>query len=290
MDAKQELPSIYVYSKKVVSKAYEGFEYLVLVLFAILFLYPIFWLFINSFKTNPELFKSPWSMPQSLSLDNYVRAFDVGNIGTNFQNSVIISFGVVVATTLLAAMAAYGLTRLRWKFSGLVLSIMLLAMVIPAYATIVPLFIMFNEMKINDTYLAVIIPHVVFTLPIAILIFSGFFSSIPTELEEAAVIDGCSVPRAFFSIILPISTPALVTVAVITFIGVWNDLLFPRVFLTDPDMQPLPVGLTNFQGRYSTDYVGMIAAVVVTIVPSILVYIFLHKRIVSGMTAGAIKG
>jgi len=290
MEIKQETPQVYTYMKKYVSKAFEIFEYLVLVFFAVLFIYPILWLLINSFKTNSELFNSTWSLPQSLSLENYIRAFVVGHIGTNFLNSVIISVAVVVTTTLLAAMAAYGLTRLRWNLSGFVLSIMLLAMMIPAHATVIPLFSMFNAMKIGGTYWTVIIPHVVFTLPISILIYSGFFSSIPTELEEAAAIDGCSVIRAFFTIILPISTPALVTVAVITFIGVWNDLLFPRIFLTDPDMMPLPVGLTNFKGRYSTDYVGMIAAVVITIVPSIMVYSFLHKRIVSGMTAGALKG
>ncbi len=266
------------------------FQYVVLVFFAVLFLYPILWLFINSFKSTEELFTSPWSLPHSLILDNYIRAFEVGEIGRSFLNSVIISVAVVVTTTLLAAMAGYGITRLRWKWSGIVLSIMLLALMIPAHATVVPLFSMFNKMKINNTYLSVIIPHIVFTLPIAILIFTGFFSSIPTELEEAAVIDGCSIPRAFFSIILPISAPALVTVAVITFIVVWNDLLFPQIFLTDPDLMPLPVKLTSFQGRYSTDYVGMIAAVVVTIIPSIVIYSLLHRRIVSGMTAGALKG
>jgi raffinose/stachyose/melibiose transport system permease protein len=291
---KQELSS--EYNKQTISLAFykrvlvKVFNYIVLVFFAVIFLYPILWLFINSFKTIPELFASPWSLPSSLTLDNYVRAFEVGDLGRSFLNSIIISVAVVGTTTLFAAMAAYGVTRLRWKLSGFVLSIMLLALMIPAYATVVPLFSMFNKMKINNTYWAVIIPDVVFTLPMAILIFSGFFSSIPAELEEAAVIDGCSIPRAFFSIILPISAPALVTAAVITFIVVWNDLLFPQIFLTDPDMMPLTVKLTSFQGRYSTDYVGMIAAVVITIIPSLVFYILLHRRIVSGMTAGAVKG
>lgn len=294
MNMNQELYS--EHRKQNMSKAFHKqdlvkvFQYAVLVFFTVIFLYPILWLFINSFKTDQELFTSPWSLPHSLTLDNYVRAFEVGDLGRSFLNSVIISVAVVVATTLLAAMAAYGITRLRWKLSGLVLSIMLLSLMIPAHATVVPLFSMFNQMKINNTYLAVIIPHIVFTLPIAILIYTGFFSSIPAELEEAAVIDGCSIIRAFFTIILPISTPVLVTVAVITFIVVWNDLLFPQIFLTDPDMMPLPVKLTSFQGRYSTDYVGMIAAVVVTIIPSIVIYSLLHRRIVSGMTAGALKG
>jgi raffinose/stachyose/melibiose transport system permease protein len=265
-------------------------QYTLLLFFTILFLYPIIWLFINSFKTNNELFSSPWLLPASLKFDNYIRAITVGRIGQYFINSAIISCVVVVVTTLCSAMAAYGLTRLRWKLSGFVLSIMLLGIMIPQHATIVPLFTIFNRMHINNTLAAVMIPNIVFTLSMAILVLSGFFISIPKELEEAALMDGYSIVQVFFNIIWPITIPSLVTVAVITFIPSWNDLLFPQVFLVNPNMMTLPVGLTAFKGRYSTDYVGMIAAVAITILPSIIVYIALHKRIVEGMIAGAVKG
>ncbi len=271
-------------------KASRIFEYFVLVLFSFLFLYPISWLVLNSFKTGPELFESPWALPKAITFDNYIRAISVGNIGRYFTNSVVVALSVVILATLLSAMAAYGLTRLRFRFSGVLLSIFLLGMMIPTHATIVPLFSIFNRLSINNTYIAVILPHVVFAIPIAILILSGFFASIPGEMEEAAVIDGCSIPRAFFAIICPMATPSLVTVAVITFITAWNDLLFPQIFLSDPSMMTLPVGLTTFQGRYSTDYVGMIAAVVITIIPSIIIYSILHDKIIDGMTAGAVKG
>jgi raffinose/stachyose/melibiose transport system permease protein len=264
--------------------------YAVLGFFTLLFLYPILWLLLNSFKTGPELFASPWTLPQAPSLENYLRAIQVGNIGAYFLNSVIVTLAVVAVATLLSAMAAYGLVRLRWKLSGLTLSIFLLGMMIPTHATIVPLFSLFNGMGINNSYLAVIIPHIVFALPIAILILTGFFSSIPREMEEAAVMDGCSIPKAFFRIISPMAKSSLVTVAVITFIVAWNDLLFPQIFLSDPAMMTLPVGLTTFQGRYSTDYVGMIAAVVITMIPSIIIYSVLHDKIIDGMTAGAVKG
>lgn len=264
--------------------------YGVLILFAVLFLYPILWLVINSFKTNAELFASPWSLPGSLSLENYYKAFSEGNIGRYFINSVIVTGAVVIVATILSAMAAYGLTRLRWKLSKLVLGLFLLGLSIPMHAAVVPLFAMFNKLQIVNTYLAVIIPHVVFAMPIAILILTSFFSTIPHEVEEAAVMDGCSIWGVFFKIICPMAVPSLVTVAVITFIHAWNDLLLPQVFLSDPEMMTLPVGLTAFQGRYSTDYVAMIAAVVVTIIPTIVVYSLLHKKIISGMTAGAVKG
>lgn len=264
--------------------------YLVLLLFTFIFLYPIVWLLINAFKTNEELFLSPWTLPTQISFENFARAIKDGNLIRNFVNSSIIAVAVVVLSTLFSAMAAYGLTRLKWKLSGLVLSIFMLGMMIPTYSTIIPLFSIFNKLKINNTYLAVIIPHLVFSFPISILILTGFFRTIPHELEEAALLDGCSIPRAFFQIIWPTATPSLVTVSVITFITAWNDLLFPTIFLSDKDMMTLPVGLAAFQGRYSTDYVGMIAAVVITIIPSIIIYSILHDKIIDGMTAGALKG
>jgi len=264
--------------------------YTVLIFFTVLFLYPIFWLFLNSFKSGTELFDSPWSLPASLSLDNYKRAVVFGNIGRYFINSLIVTVIVVLFTTILSAMAAYGIERLRWKKSKLVLSIFLLGLTIPSHATIVPLFSIFNYIRINNTYIAVIIPHIVFTLPISIFILTGFFYSIPLEMEEAAFIDGYSVPRLFIKIIFPMSTPSIVTVSVITFITAWNDLLFPQIFLSEPSMMTLPVGLTAFKGRYSTDYVAMIAAVVITIIPSIIAYSIMHKRIIDGMVAGAVKG
>jgi raffinose/stachyose/melibiose transport system permease protein len=265
-------------------------KYFFLVLTSAVFLYPMIWLIISSFKSNQELFLSPWNFPEKYSFENYVRAFTQGNIGRYFFNSVIIAAAVVLCVTVLSAMAAYGIIRLRWKLSALVLSIFLIGMMIPAHSTIVPLFSMFNMLKINNKYPAVIIPHIVFAFPIAIFILSGFFSTIPKELEEAAVIDGCSIPAAFLRVICPMTTPSLVTIAVITFIGTWNDLLFPQIFLSDPAKMTLPVGLTAFQGRYSTDYVGMIAAVVITVIPSVILYIILHDRIIEGMTSGAIKG
>lgn len=263
--------------------------YAILIFFTVLFLYPIVWLVINSFKTNSELFASPWSLPTHPTLDNYYKAFVEGNLGRYFWNSVVVTGSVVVVATVLSAMAAYGITRLRWRLAKPVLAIFLLGLSIPMHAAVVPLFALFNKIGIVNTYLAVIIPHVVFAMPIAILILTSFFDTIPHEVEEAAVMDGCSIWGVFFKIICPMAVPSLVTVAVITFINAWNDLLLPQIFLSDPDMMTLPVGLTAFQGRYSTDYVSMIAAVVVTIVPTIVVYSALHKKIISGMTAGAVK-
>ena len=256
-------------------------KYVLLIGFTILCLYPLVWLFLASFKTNAELYTNTWGLPEQWSMANYVSAVVKGGVFRYFGNSVIISVFSVLITVILATMASYAIARMHWKLANLTHSIFLLGMMIPIYALVIPLFSIFKNMGLLDTHMAVIIPQIAVGFPMAIFIICGFMRSIPTELEEAAIIDGCTVFQCFFKIILPIAKSSVVTVAVVQFINVWNDLLLPRIF---------PVGLTNFQSMYSTDYVGMIAAVIITIIPSVVVYILLHKQIMEGMVAGAVKG
>lgn len=276
--------------KSASEKAVLVIKYVVMILFTVVCLYPLFWLFLSSFKTNQELYTNTWGLPAKWHVSNYINALTKGHILVYFGNSVIISVSAVLVTVLLATMASYAISRMHWKLSGTVYRIFLLGMMIPIYALIIPMFSIFKSMNLLNTYLAVILPQIAVGLPMAIYIITGFMDSIPRELEEAAIIDGCTVVQCFGKIILPIAKSSIVTVAVITFINVWNDLLLPRIFLTDSNMMTLPVGLTNFQAQYSTDYVGMIAAVIITVIPSIVVYIILHKQIMEGMVAGAVKG
>lgn len=265
-------------------------KYLILGLFSVLCLYPILWLILNAFKTADELFENPWGLPAALDFTNYAYAMVAGNIARYFVNSVIVAVVAVFFGVLFSCMIAYAITRMTWKLSKAVLNLFLLGMMIPIYATIIPLFSMFNAMGILNSLPAVIIPHIAFSFPMAIFILSGFFVTVPRDIEEAAVVDGCGILRVFFQIIMPISISSVVTVAVVVFIGIWNDLLLPQIFLTDESKMTLPVGLTAFQGQYGTNYVGQIAAVVITIIPSIIVYVLLHKNIMEGMVAGAVKG
>lgn len=276
--------------KKTSDQIWTVIKYILMIIFAVMCLYPLLWLFLASFKTNQELYTNTWGLPASWSLTNYINAIIKGNILRYFVNSVIIAISAVIITAILATMASYAITRMRWKLSKTAYNVFLLGMMIPVYALIIPLFSIFKGMGILNTYLAVIIPQIAVGLPMSIFIICGFMEGIPGDLEEAAIIDGCSIYKCFISIILPISKSSIVTVAVVQFINVWNDLLLPRIFLTDSNMMTLPVGLTNFQAMYSTDYVGEIAAVIITIIPTILVYIALHKQIMEGMVAGAVKG
>lgn len=276
--------------KSVPEKIWQVIKYVTMIFFTIMCLYPLFWLFLASFKTNQELYFNTWGLPEKWQLVNYVNAILKGKVLQYFGNSVIIAISAVVVTVILSTMASYAITRMHWKLSKFVYGTFLLGMMVPVYGLIIPLFSIFKSMNLLNNHLAVIIPQIALGFPMAIFIICGFMGSVPRELEEAAIIDGCTVFQCFSKIILPIAKSSVVTVAVIQFINVWNDLLLPRIFLTDSKKMTLPVGLTNFQAMYSTDYVGMIAAVIITIIPSIIVYILLHKQIMEGMVAGAVKG
>lgn len=271
-------------------RVFHGLAFILMAVFAVCCLYPIFWLILNSFKTNKELYYNTWGLPETLNLENYSRAISKGNIGSSYVSSIVITAASVFLTVFFGAMVSYGLTRLRFKGSGTVKGLFSMGMSIPAYAVIIPMFAMFNQMKLLDSFGSVIIAHVVFAFPMTIYILTGFFSTIPTELEEAFIVDGCTILKGYYKIILPIAKPSLATVSVINFITVWNDLLFPQIFLTSMDKMPLPVILTQFADLDSVDYSGMLAAVVMTVIPTIGVYIFLHDKIIEGMTAGAVKG
>lgn len=264
--------------------------YILLIIFTLMCLYPLFWLFLSSFKENTELYMNPWGFPAQWRPDNYINAIVKGKVLEYFMNSVIIAVSSVIMISILATMVSYAITRMQWKLSRLVYNIFLVGMMIPIYAMIIPLFSIFKNLGLLDNYLSVIIPHIAIGLPMSIFIICGFMQGIPGELEEAAIIDGANIYQCFAKIILPISKSSIVTVAVVQFINIWNDLLLPRIFLTSAKKMTLPVGLTNFQAQYSTDYVGMIAAVIITIIPSIIVYILLHRQIMEGMVAGAVKG
>ena len=276
--------------KRVSEKIWLVIKYVMLIIFTIMCLYPLVWLFLASFKTNQELYFNTWGLPEVWRLTNYVNAIVKGKVLQYFGNSVIIAVSAVAITVILSTMASYAITRMHWKMSKMVYGTFLLGMMVPVYGLIIPLFSIFKSMNLLNNHLAVIIPQIALGFPMSIFIICGFMGSIPKELEEAAIIDGCTVFQCFAKIILPISKSSVVTVAVVQFINVWNDLLLPRIFLTDSKKMTLPVGLTNFQAMYSTDYVGMIAAVIITIIPSVIVYILLHKQIMEGMVAGAVKG
>jgi raffinose/stachyose/melibiose transport system permease protein len=265
-------------------------KYLFLGLVSVICIYPIIWLLINSLKTNDQLLLNPWSMSTTFHWENYVEAWVGGRIGRSLINSVIICAVSLTLTIILSTMAAFALARLKWKLAGLVMGLFLTGLMIPIHSTLIPLFILFTKLNILNTHLALILPYTAFALPISIFILTGFMKTCPRQLEEAAVIDGATVRILFTDIIAPISGPAIATISIFNFIGMWNELVYAIVFLNDANLMTLPVCLTNFKGQYMTNWVAMLAAIVIIIIPSLVLYIFLNKKIIQGMTSGALKG
>ena len=262
---------------------------LTLVLFTLLFIFPLIWLLYNSFKTNSDLYSNPWALPTVWHLENYDYAWSVANVSVYFFNSVKVCGCAITASLLLSTTAAFAITRLRWKLAPVVLSLFIISMMIPVNATLIPQFLMFSKLGLINRHIALIILYAVGALPISIFILVGFMKTFPTEIEESAVIDGATMGRLFFSITLPVSRSAIATVAIYTFITMWTDLTTAVVFLSDNARMTLPYGLKAFQGQYATDYVSTFAAVAIATVPTVLIFTVFNKQIIAGVTAGSVK-
>jgi raffinose/stachyose/melibiose transport system permease protein len=266
------------------------FIYMFLGLGTLCYIYPLFWLAINSLKKTTEIFATPWALPSEWLWKNYYNAWVTGGTGRYLFNSVYVTGVTMVLILIIGSMAAFALIKLKWKASKVTLVYILLGMMVPIHATLIPLFILFSKLHLINSHLGLILIYTSSGLPLAILILSGFISSIPRELIEAAVIDGCSLYGVYWRVLIPVMAPALMTVAIFSFVSNWNELLVALVFVSDSKLMTLPVGLTNFQGQYTTDFAPMFAAIIMATIPTIIICSFFSKRIMSGMTAGSLKG
>mgnify|MGYP001030257688 CR=1 FL=1 len=272
--------------------AWQMLPWLAVGFFRVVQLLPLVWISIASVKTPAELAGTPmYALPASIDFGNYVRAFATSPLLKYIGNSALVALLTIVLTVALAAPAAFAIEKLRFPGAQKVLAYFLIGLMIPVFVALLPTFLAFNRIGLRDTYWALILPQVAFNLPMAIYIYTGFMRNIPDTLIEAATIDGASTFRIFRSIILPLSTNATVTIAVFNFMFAWNEFVFANTFLTSPALKTLPVGLQDFVGQYGkTDLGATFAAIVVSIVPTVLLYLFLNRRVIDGMTAGATKG
>ncbi len=272
-------------------KAGMGLLYIVLIAIAILQIYPLIWLFELSLKTNQEVFgMSPFALPKHPQWSNYVDAWTSGNIKSYFFNSVWYTIVAVVLTLILASFVTFALTRMQWKLKGFILALFMAAYMIPLHSTLIPLFNIFNHAHLINNPLSIIISYVTFNLPITVMILLGFYKSLPREIEEAAIMDGCSVHRLFFRITLPMTAPVLSTAAIINMIYNWNEFVFVNTFINSEKWKTLTVGVNNFVGQYLTDWGAIGATLVISILPILIAYIFLSDRIIEGLAAGSVKG
>ncbi|KRF22515.1 carbohydrate ABC transporter permease [Paenibacillus sp. Soil787] len=277
-------------SSRMIRPIQKLFTYLFLGIGTLVYIYPLFWLIVNSLKKTPEIFEHPWELPLHWLWGNYMNAWITGGTGRYFYNSVLITTVTLLLVLLLGSMAAFAIIKLKWKASKVTLVYFLIGLMVPLQATLIPLVIFFSKLNLMNSQIGLILIYVAFALPTSVLVLSGFMGSIPKEIMEAAIIDGCSVYGVYWRVLMPLLVPALMTVGIINFAGIWNELLVVLTFINDAKKMTLPIGLLNFQGQYATDFAPMFAAIVMTTLPSILVVSIFNKRIISGITAGSLKG
>lgn len=257
---------------------------------AVINVYPMVFSIFCSFKGNLEIFSSFTALPQKLRFENYATAWQVGRIGRYFLNTLLLAAGTLVTSGLFGAMASYILSRFTFKGKSKMYLFFISGMMIPIQAVLIPLSYIFGKLGIMNNYPVLILLYAAFCFPMTILILTGLMNGIPTELEEAMVIDGASIYQVFFKMILPLSVPGIVSVSIFNFIQVWNNLLFPLIFISDKDKGTISMGLLAFFGEYSTDYSASMAGICLTTIPVIIAYVFFQDKIENGLMSGAVKG
>ncbi|MEU8240288.1 carbohydrate ABC transporter permease [Actinoplanes missouriensis] len=262
----------------------------VLALYALLIAVPLAVIVGGSFKTTPELFASPFGLPSNSTLDNYVTVLTKQDMLRVLGNSVTVVAVSVPVTLFLGSLVAFAVARLpRWP-SRILFAIFAIGLAVPAQAVMIPQYVQFDRLGLRNSLTGLILVNIVVTLPIAVFILAGFMRTLPAELYEAAELDGAGPWACYRRIAVPVSYPSLAATAIFLIVMHWNDLLYPLLFIDDPDKRTLPLALLDFQGEYLTEYPLLFTGVVVASLPMVLAYAFLQRHFVAGITAGAVKG
>lgn len=265
--------------------------WIVLVAVAVIQLFPLVWLVDFSLCSSNEMFTNGLLIiPEKIRWDNYVKAFVDGNFLHYLRNSVLINVLAVVLVVMISIMAAFACQRMKWKWSGLVSTVLVMGMMIPIHATLLPNYKIYSTLNLTDSIWALLIPYVAFSMPQGIFLMTGFIQSIPKELEEAAVMDGCGIYRIVFQIITPLLKPSIATVAIMTFLNNWNEFMMASTYLSTPTWKTLPFSVLEFTGEYSSNYAVQFAVMALTAAPAVIVYVVLNKHITKGVAMGAVKG
>lgn len=277
-------------SKK--EKIIGGVRFVVLAFYLLLVILPIYWMLVTSFKENAEIINTQvityW--PKTITTGNYEGLFGTMNYGVYLKNSLVVTIATAIVVTILAIYGGYGLARFSFKGKGAAILFLLITQMIPSILVIIPLYIVFSKLGLINTHTSLFIYYVVINLPFCVITMRSFFERIPYALEEAAFVDGCSRRQTLWKIVLPVMFPGIVAVFVFAFIGAWNELIAGTIFLNTQSMWTIPIGLKSFVGKYNVDWGSMMAGGVLALLPTAIMFVFVQKYIVEGMTAGAVKG
>ena len=264
--------------------------YLFLAGLSLISIFPLYFSVISSLKSNKEVFLNPFSPSAHPVFANYPRAIKIGNIGTSFINTTFVTVIAVVLTVVVSSMASYILARFIFKPKNILHTYFIAGMMVPIQIIIIPMSYTLGKLGLFDNYPVLILMFTAFQIPISIFIINGFMASLPVEIEEAAVIDGASLLTVFIRIVFPLSAAGITSASIFSFINIWNNLLFPLIFIHDRAKQLISISLQSFFAERMSDYGGVMAAIVISILPPIAAYIILQEKVEKGLIAGAVKG
>lgn len=263
--------------------------YFILVVYFIVVAYPLFWMIINSFKTTDEIFSNSWAMPEKWLFSNYSHAWETG-ISGYFVNSLVVTVSTCLGTVFISALGAYGLTRFSFKGKNALLILCMGGMMLSPQVSLVPLYKLIQALGIHDTYLALILPYVAYRIPITILLIRAAFLDVPKEIEESAVLDGCGSWAVFTKIFLPLNYPILLTGIILTAYFTWNEFMFALIFVDSESLKTIPAGLMQFRDALQTNWGVLLAGLMISAAPIILLFLFMQKYFIRGLAAGSVKG
>jgi raffinose/stachyose/melibiose transport system permease protein len=257
--------------------------------YVILIIYPLINMIFSTFKTNRTILTSPFSLPTSFSFSNYKTVWIDKGFYRYFINSVLVTAVSIVLVLLFGSMGSYGVSRYQYKMNTLVYMIFLSGIMLPLKAAIIPLFLLIKTLGLINNMFSVILIFIAMALPSTVFILAGFMKGVPVELEYAAKIDGCNDFTIYWQIVMPMVAPAIALVTIYNAVPIWNDFFFPLVFLQSDKIKTLPVGLSTFFGQHSTNWSLLFTGLTIAIIPMLILYLFMSKYFIKGMTAGAVK-
>ncbi|NCB66436.1 MAG: carbohydrate ABC transporter permease [Bacilli bacterium] len=264
--------------------------YAILILFVLIAILPLYWMWQAAFRQTDLTHYDPFAIPHALTFSKIIQAWTVGRMSTYMQNSLIVAVPRVFLILVLASLAGFSFGSLRWRGRDGLFAFILVGMMIPIQAMIIPIYYNMQRFGMINTYWAMIIPPIGLAMPFSIFMMRSFFSDIPSEIMDSAVVDGCSKGKAWLYIMLPQVKPALVSLLIFQFMWSWNDYLLPMLVVYDDAKRTLPMGLNYFQGKYTMDQALIAAGVTISTLPIIIVYIMFQRSFIQGITAGAVKG
>ena len=269
---------------------YFYFKWIIIISFVLYAIFPFLWLILASLKTNAELLDDPFKLPEVFQFKNYTEAIEAAGLIQLIINSLIISSSATFLNVLVSSMCAFAIARHIFWGNNVLFLMIASGILIPLNALIIPYYAIINYLHLYDTRTGLILVYCAVGLPVSTFILTEFFKSIPKEIEEASTLDGCNFVSRYFRIMLPLALPGLATAGTFQFILCWNEFIYAMLLTSSTEIRTIQFGISYFTNQFFSDYVGMFAAVVVSILPSITVFILFQERVITGLTAGSVKG